>query len=292
MTPEQATAVVSTLWQQTGDELLGIGPQRLPRGSLRLVALSSIHAPDLRAALARILEFVSVTAGIHGRLTVDGDLASLSLDASGEMHVDPILAFSATAAAHRFSSWLIDTPIDLRKLTFPFDVSHLASDYKIIFGTPATTSADGISLTFDAHLLQRPAIRNEADLKKLLREAPGSLFYYEALASTLASRIHRILEKDPDGPWMNSQELAELVCVSAPHMRRRLREEGTSVRQIQERILRDRAVKALVHGDEPIADIAARLGYSEPSAFRRAFRRWTGSAPIDYRQQAQRTGGN
>ncbi|MFC9659394.1 helix-turn-helix domain-containing protein [Nocardia sp. NPDC127606] len=74
------------------------------------------------------------------------------------------------------------------------------------------------------------------------------------------------------------------MSISAPHMRRLLRVEGTTQRGIREEILRDRAIEALVHGDESIADLAARLGYSEASAFRRAFHRCTGSAPIDYRR--------
>ncbi|MFM9379387.1 AraC family transcriptional regulator ligand-binding domain-containing protein [Gordonia sp. VNK21] len=283
MTPEQATAVTVSLWKQTGDELLGMGPRRLPRGSLRLAALSVIHTPDLRAALTRIGEFTEVTMGTKISLVVDGDLATLSVGSAAEP-VDPIVAFSAVAGVHRFSAWLIDAPVAVRSLQFPFDASHLSSDYETIFGAPATFTADRLSLGFDAALLDRPAIRTEADLKALLRNAPGSLFYPPSQSTTLESRIRRILDTDPNGPWIASNELAGRVFMSAPHMRRRLRSEGTSVRDIQDGILRDRAVRALVHSDEPIADIAARLGYSEPSAFRRAFHRWTGSAPIDYRQ--------
>ncbi|OBF11097.1 helix-turn-helix domain-containing protein [Mycobacterium sp. 852002-10029_SCH5224772] len=68
-----------------------------------------------------------------------------------------------------------------------------------------------------------------------------------------------------------------------PHLRGLLRADNTSQRRIRDEVLRDRAIEALVHGEETITDLAARLGFSETSAFRRAFRRWTGTPPRAYR---------
>ncbi len=47
----------------------------------------------------------------------------------------------------------------------------------------------------------------------------------------------------------------------------------------------DLALKWITHSDEPLARIADRLGFSEQSAFNRAFRRWTGVTPGAYRQR-------
>ena len=52
---------------------------------------------------------------------------------------------------------------------------------------------------------------------------------------------------------------------------------------------RDAAIITLARGDESLNDLAQRLGFSEPSAFHRAFRRWTGSAPGAYRATQQDT---
>lgn len=283
MTPEQATVVIRRLWDQTDDELLGVGPHRLARGSLRLIGLSAIRSRDLGAALARITEFVAVTNDVRIDMSVRDGRSILAIPVAGSDRIDPIVAFSAAVGVHRFAEWLIDSAIEIHALTFPFDASHLATDYESIFGVPVTFNADDWSMTFSAAVLDRPVIRSEKDLKVFLRGAPGSLLSGRGRAAPLQERVKRILERSPSSPWMDSAELAGLLFMSAPHMRRRLREEGCSVRSIQDDILRDRAVDALVHGDEPIADIAVRLGYSEPSSFRRAFHRWTGSAPSDYR---------
>ncbi|MEV4443287.1 helix-turn-helix domain-containing protein, partial [Streptomyces sp. NPDC049577] len=64
---------------------------------------------------------------------------------------------------------------------------------------------------------------------------------------------------------------------------RRLRQEGTSYRLLKDQARRDAALSSLAQGAEPIAELAARLGFSEDTAFHRAFRRWTGSTPGAYR---------
>ena len=73
-----------------------------------------------------------------------------------------------------------------------------------------------------------------------------------------------------------------MLSVSAAHLRRLLRQEGTSVNQIREEVLRDAAISGLSRGDS-VDDISGRLGFSEPSSFRRAFKRWTGQTPGAYR---------
>jgi AraC-like DNA-binding protein len=85
-------------------------------------------------------------------------------------------------------------------------------------------------------------------------------------------------------------DVAKRLTVSAQHLRRLLRDEGTSFREIREEILRDEAISSLVRGGETVEELSDRLGFSEPSAFRRAFRRWTGNPPGSYRQVPDQPG--
>ncbi|WP_280414030.1 AraC family transcriptional regulator [Nocardia carnea] len=285
MTPEQTTGVIRALWEQTDDELLGLGPRPVARGTLRLAGLTIIHTRDLRTALARMLELTTVATGIRWTLRTDeAGLATVSSEEQPVPHIDPVVVFAMAGGLHRFAGWLIGSPLALQSLEFPFDAEYLSEDYALIFGVRPGFSAPRAAMSFDAGLLTKPVVRDEADLKRFLRDAPGALLYAPQQTATTAARVRTILERNPHGPWLGAGELARRLSISPPHMRRLLRAEGTTQRRIQEEILRDRAVEALVHGDESIADLAARLGYSEASAFRRAFHRWTGSAPIDYRR--------
>jgi AraC-like DNA-binding protein len=69
-------------------------------------------------------------------------------------------------------------------------------------------------------------------------------------------------------------------------MRRRLHEEGSSYQGIKDQLRRDLAISYLSHSERSVMDIALELGFSERSAFHRAFRKWTGASPGEFRRDA------
>jgi len=66
--------------------------------------------------------------------------------------------------------------------------------------------------------------------------------------------------------------------------RRRLYEEGTSYQAIKDELRRDQAIAYLTHSDRSVLEVALELGFSERSAFHRAFRKWTGVSPGQFRR--------
>ena len=71
--------------------------------------------------------------------------------------------------------------------------------------------------------------------------------------------------------------------MSARTLRRRLEKEGTSYQRIKDNARRDAAITLLSRTRLPVAEIAVRVGFSDPSAFHRSFKKWTGLAPGEYR---------
>jgi AraC-like DNA-binding protein len=97
--------------------------------------------------------------------------------------------------------------------------------------------------------------------------------------------VERLIEKRLRTREPASAEgLARQLSMSEPSLRRKLRAEGTSLREVRDAIRCRIAVSSLGEGAEPIAALSERLGFSEPSAFTRAFRRWTGHPPSFYRR--------
>jgi AraC-like DNA-binding protein len=86
-------------------------------------------------------------------------------------------------------------------------------------------------------------------------------------------------------PLPEPAALAELFGASAATLRRRLRAEGTSYSALREDCIRAAAERYLRDTEMDVESIAARLGFSDSGAFRRAFRRWTGVAPRDLRKR-------
>ena len=80
-------------------------------------------------------------------------------------------------------------------------------------------------------------------------------------------------------------QTARRLALAPRTLHRRLHEEASSFRAVKDAVQRDAALSALEHSDRAIASIASDLGYAEPSAFFRAFVRWTGESPTTYRKR-------
>jgi AraC-like DNA-binding protein len=84
---------------------------------------------------------------------------------------------------------------------------------------------------------------------------------------------------------MDIEGTAQNLDVGPRTLQRRLQREGASYRDLVEAARRERASALLIETSERVADIAVALGYSSPSHFVRAFRRWTGNTPNTFRQR-------
>jgi AraC-like DNA-binding protein len=288
VTPMQATRLVQALWDSTDDELLGVGPKPVARGTFRMISLGLIHSADLRTALHRFVEFSRLATGFAATdLVDDGRTARLTLDPSGHTLTDQLLIDILTAVSHRFAGWLIGEQIPLTSVQMPYPSPAHADEYQLIYGVTPTFDAATAAITFDSKYLDAPVIRSEDELFEFIRNSPTDLLFRRDYQPTTASRVRKILERTDRA---NAEDVARRLAVSPQHLRRLLREDGTSFRQIREDNLRDAAITSLVRGTETVENLSDRLGFSEPSAFRRAFRRWTGSSPGSYRSDSADTG--
>jgi AraC-like DNA-binding protein len=148
---------------------------------------------------------------------------------------------------------------------------------------PISFHAPQYSVTFSARLLQAPVVRNELDLAGFLSVAPYHLVIKPAVSDTSVSvRIQELLGRDLLEP-PDFEALTRMLNMSARTLRRRLEKEGSSYQRLKDNTRRDAAISLLSRTRLPIAEIAARVGFSDPSAFHRSFKKWTGLAPGEYR---------
>ncbi|MEV5411139.1 AraC family transcriptional regulator ligand-binding domain-containing protein [Thermopolyspora sp. NPDC052614] len=279
----QVAKLTQELWTLTGDELFGLGPPA-PLGTMKLVMRSLIHVPDLHAALRRLADAGGVVPGMPRlRVTVGETLVEVDIDIDPLDDPDHLAAEIIATLIHRMLGWLIGRRVRLCELRLPWPAPPYAADYEIVFGLHPVFEAERLVLVFDRRLLGAPLIRDEDDLARFLRDAPNVWLATRDYGSSTADQVRSILRRGLRGSWPTPDDIAARLGVSTQHLRRMLRAEQTSIGQIKEDLLRDAAVASLSRGEESITDLARRLGFSEASAFRRAFRRWTGLSPGAYR---------
>ena len=85
-------------------------------------------------------------------------------------------------------------------------------------------------------------------------------------------------------PLPSLDETARQLHVSGRSLRRYLAEQGGCYQRLLDQERRQRALRCLQDGKTSIAELAFEMGFSDPSNFRRAFKRWTGKGPGCYRE--------
>lgn len=281
---DQVVELAQSLWQRTNDEFFGLAPDPIPRGTFRMLTLGVIHTPNLGTALARLAEFISLSIGGQANLRHDtaARVVRFEIDLGQPDSAAPVVVDIALAVAHRLASWMIAQQIRLKSVELPYPAMPYASAYPAVFGVTPQFNAANSAIVFDDMYLSLPIVRTESELRHFIRTSPTEIFMRREYVANVAQQVRCILERNEDTALLSAEKVAAKLSLSPQHLRRLLSEEGTGYRMIQEQILRDRAIESLNCGTETIAALATRLGYSEPSAFRRAFRRWTGYPPGAY----------
>lgn len=286
ITPAQFARLFRALYRTTQDEFLGLSAVPSRPGTFAMMCYASLGCRDLGAAMERAAAFYGLfPGGPELVLEVTGSEARFTVRNDFARDEERFLTECVLAIWHRLSSWLIGRRIPLAGAAFAYPPPPHKDEYEILFDCPVRFGEDRTGAAFDAHWLTAPLVRDEAALDAMLRRAPFDLLSRPEYGTTVAEQVRRTLTQrlraSPRLPALG--EVAALLAVSPATLRRRLGQEGTSFQELKDHVRRDAAIAGLAESGEPIAELAARLGFSEDTAFHRAFRRWTGTTPGAYR---------
>lgn len=283
---EQYGALWHAVARSMDDEFFGEGARPMRAGSFALLCHAILSTVSLEHALRRALRFLRVVLDDpHGELVVKDGLAQIVLKDAGAVRS----AFAYRTfwiIVHGVNCWLVGRRLPIRWVDFRCDAPPVGTDYRLFFGAPVRFDQPETRLVFDAEFLKLPPIRDERDLKEFLRHAPANILVRYRHDAGLSASIRKRLHASPPSEWPGLEDLADRLRIPAPTLRRRLQLEGQTFRSIKDEMRRALAMEALLNGSSGIADLAIDLGFSEPSAFHRAFRKWTGLSPAAFRRNA------
>ena len=180
---------------------------------------------------------------------------------------------------------LTATPLVAREVWFTRAAPSPAErrEYERVFGADLEfNAADNRFVVPIGHLDQRVLSANPALLRTFDQHAEAVLAAMERQGSK-SQQVAHVLAARLKGAVPPLREIARELAMSDRNLQRALRNDGTSFQQLLDDVRRDLAIRHLANPSTSAGQVGFLLGFSEPSAFHRAFRRWTGKAPSAYR---------
>lgn len=279
--------------QLTGDPSLGLEMGRLRKaGHLGLVGVTSAQAPTVREAARALIRFEPLyTSNYRGA-------SGFHEDASGAWlrfySISPYNSYNRFVVDTVLVSWLVQLgavagrPLDAAAVHIEFERPDYAARYETFFAKPVEFGAQHNQLRLDQAML---ALRNP-------EHCPGTWRQLLALCEAelnARTRTRSVRERVTQllGPMLKGQEpdltqIAGRLQLPPWTLRRKLEEEGTSYRAILNDTRRDLAMAYIRDTGSAFGEIAWLLGFSSAEAFQRAFKRWSGQTPGEYRRAQRR----
>ncbi len=280
--------------ERTGrpDFALEVGRAFRP-GTLNVVSHAAMHAPDLRAAwrtLTRYWRFVA--EGTLLSLTEENEVAVMAFEMT-----DSSLPFAregseaVAAGQFFFARWL--TQLDLRpnRVTFAFPEPPHAEAHRRLFEGQVDFSSERTELHWPRSVLNLPTVAADPKLEHLFQDRIRESL--DALTTEtdpeVVSQVRTVVITQLRGGDVSLSQVAQELAVSRRSLQRRLSDAGTSFQTILDDCRRSLCVHHLSRRDLSVEEVAFLAGFSEPSSFFRAFRRWTGCTPGEWRARLGQT---
>ncbi|MEM7358180.1 MAG: AraC family transcriptional regulator [Pseudomonadota bacterium] len=266
------------------DEYCGFLPQPARIGTFEMMTQACINCDSLGAFIERSARFQHLLGdALQIELQREDDLARYVLRPSKDSQdPDHFLCFVLLSIAQRLFSWVIGQPLLLDSVDIAHQRPGYAHEYNFLFRTSIRFKQSDFSLNFPARYLDLPNVQDQRTLTQLLKTPGMQLMSISSSDNSLVMKVLSMIRDHVSGDFPEFETIASDLCMTTATLRRRLREEGSSYRQIKDDIRRDVAIFNLGKSGMTVEQVAESVGFSEATSFFRAFKRWTGVTPRVY----------
>ncbi|MBS0441027.1 MAG: AraC family transcriptional regulator [Proteobacteria bacterium] len=220
---------------------------------------------------------------LEKRFRIEGDTAIF--EARDVLDLDDMLPLATEfwfASVLKLATCVLEAPMPSRRLLLPYPRPPHAAACERLFGCPVVYDAGVMEWHFDAAVLRAPCPNANPITAGLCAQ------FCERMVASLPSeadlsRSIRAACLNSRGVFPTADEMAARLGLSVRTLHRRLADQGLHYQPIVDDVRRTLAIEFLRNTSLPVEEIAGRVGFSEASNFRKAFRKWTGRPPTHFR---------
>ncbi|VXC85204.1 Transcriptional regulator, AraC family [Pseudomonas sp. 8Z] len=275
----------------SGDDCLGLHLGEAVRpGSYGVLGHLAMSCATLADALHRQARYAALVGSL-GRVLLDDEPPRPGCEALVIHSWRPFLAQQQRQASEEtlagwlsFGRWITGQDIAPTEVRFCHAAPRDTAEHMRIFRCPVRFGQADNALVFPRRLLALPLGQADAQVRALLDAyAERQLAEFNQGLSVL-ERTRLVLAQQLPERGADLPAIAEAMALSPRTLQRRLREAGLSFSQLLDETRQQLVLHALHEPSLDLSEIAFRVGFSEPGSLLRAFRRWTGTTPGEYRR--------
>jgi AraC-like DNA-binding protein len=254
---------------------------------LGVVGYTMFYSSTLGAALARLCRYSHViTKAVQYRLEHDAGLSSVALEGNPRFDsliqpLDARLAFVVAAARE-----ITGADVVPHEVCFSYEEPLDVAEHQRFFRCPLRFERTPSAVVFSRQDLDRPAVAGDETLGGYLDRVAEEVLQSLEDRSSLREQVQRTIWSQLAAGPPSLPNVASRLGQSPRTLQRRLRASGTSFAELLDELRRHMALRLLKDRSLAIYEVAFLLGYSDPSTFYRAFRRWHGAPPDEFRRKA------
>jgi len=280
--------MVRVALDRTGDEALGFRLAENGQAAFALVANLIALAPTLRDALEIGAQFGSLLfLDTHQRLEESADVATIRHDfprtspRADRMHAEFVIA-----GLERLIGLFAGPDACISGAYFEHAAPAYRSEYSRVFKGAERFNQSFTGIEFPRKLLDARQLHHDPRLYALMHaEARRSIDTF-ARGPSHAERLKRYLSARPASRIPSMAVAARELGMSVRSLRRRLAEEGVSYRALVQEKLAEVAIQVLETPGRSVQEAAFATGFSDCTAFHRAFKQWTGVTPAEFQRRS------
>lgn len=280
---------ITRLWhlavKRSGNPAIGLNMARVIRPAhFNVLGFALMSSANLKEGFARIVRYqrlIGEAADLN--LQVRPSCYELEVAIHGDaLPAPPQSHDAALAYAMAFVRWMTGEPIRPLKVSFACPAPAELASYGALFDCPLEFDAPRYCLSYSREVMEKPlATANAALAQAHERLAAEYLARFEQ--SRVTHQVRQVLCRLLPQGEPKRQAVADALRMSTRTLQRRLQEEGKSFQQVLDETRRELSVQYLGQPQLTLLEIAYLLGFADPSNFFRAFKRWFGMPPGQFR---------
>jgi AraC-like DNA-binding protein len=270
----------------TGNSFIGLHMGELFTGLANIVGSVLVNCRNLGDAYNACLRYQSLFDQTKKtQLIVKDGTAKLTFSVTMDFYDrDRILSEFRGAIAYHSIGQLTGKHIFLKEIHFRHKKPGTISEYQRIFKCPIRFSADVNAIMFDSDYLALPLKQPNPKLHSIFNSHARQMLKQLEGKELFSDKVKRIVINTMMNKVPGIKYVSRRMAVSVRKLQMKLKEEGTTFSTIVDKTREELAIQYLQEKNITITEVSFLLGFSEPSAFQRSFKRWRGIAPGEFRK--------